>query len=92
VATRWDGESDAARFRAAYLRTLAVRFPGQRLRESAGQVRLRRTDGTWLVLSARGRDVDIVDGAHEAELPALLAALATAVRAPGEADSQATKK
>jgi hypothetical protein len=80
VATRWDTPADAARFRAAYLRSLPERFPRVKAAVAGDTVRLRRPDGTLLVVSARGLDVDVIDGARPPEVPALLAALAAAER------------
>jgi hypothetical protein len=83
MATRWDGEAEAERFRAAYLRSLGARFPAEGLGSGIdGDVRLRRPDGTLIVVAARGRDVDVIDGARPAQVRGLLAALAAAERTP----------
>jgi hypothetical protein len=83
MATRWDSDADAVRFRAAYLGTLRARFAKTAIVEKRGEVRVQRPDGTVLVLSARGRDVDVIDGARSVEVPGLLQALAAAERTPG---------
>jgi hypothetical protein len=82
TGTRWDSEPDARRFFAAYVATLARRFPAPDRTQRGSSVRLRRPDGGLLAVVLRGRDVDIADGARPADLEALLAALASAERSP----------
>jgi len=75
-ATRWDSESDAKRFLAAYLDTLEPRFPDARI-ERAGQDawRLLRPEGDLLYSERRGRDVDVIVGARPEEISDLRAVL-----------------
>jgi hypothetical protein len=86
LATTWDGEAEAARFAAAYEGTLSHRFPravaGQ-LTEGKGEgLRVLVAPGRSIVVERRGRDVDVIDGADDAERASLRAALAAATRTP----------
>ncbi|MGB8293971.1 MAG: hypothetical protein WCG85_00940 [Polyangia bacterium] len=80
-ATRWDSESDAKKFLAAYLDTLEVRFPAARI-EHAGQDawRLIRPQGDLLHTERRGRDVDVIAGAQTEDIPELRAVLSAVER------------
>jgi hypothetical protein len=80
TATRWDSEADAAEFLAAYRATLARRFPGVPIRSGPGAVRLVRPSSGLITVEQRGQDVDIVDGAVEAELPPLQSFLRATTR------------
>jgi hypothetical protein len=91
TATRWDDEAAARRFCDDYAGTLRKRVRGAReVRVGGGEgadriVALRGRGGTTSVVACRGRDVDLVDGATAAEVPALLAAAAGAKREPAAA-------
>jgi len=80
TATRWDSAADARQFFDAYAATLARRFPRVSLGRSTDEVRLARPGGGLLTVQRRGLDVDIVDGARPADLPALAAYLGAAQR------------
>ena len=75
-ATRWDSEADARRFFAAYLDTLAPRFPGARIERAGPDAwRLLRPQGDLLYVERRSCDVDVVVGARLEEMSDLRSVL-----------------
>ena len=80
TATRWDSPADAHQFFAAYCASLGHRFPRVPLTPGADEARLARPGGGLISVRRHGLDVDIIDGAKPAELPALAAFLRAADR------------
>jgi hypothetical protein len=81
TATRWDSNADAREFFTAYRASLSRRFSRALATQPvAGLVRLRRPGGGLILVEQRGLDVDIIDGADEADLPELQAFLRGASR------------
>jgi hypothetical protein len=75
-ATRWDSESDAKKFLAAYLDTLEPELPKARIERAGPDAwRLLRPEGDLLQVERRGRDVDIIVGARPKEIADLRAVL-----------------
>jgi hypothetical protein len=75
-ATRWDSESDAKRFLAAYLDTLEPDLPKARIERAGPDAwRLLRPEGDLLQVERRSRDVDIIVGARPKEIADLRAVL-----------------
>ena len=75
-ATRWDSESDAKRFLAAYLDTVELRFSKARIERAGPEAwRVFRSEGDVLHIERRARDVDVIMGARPEEIPDLRAVL-----------------
>jgi hypothetical protein len=64
IATLWDTPVDAEQFAAAYLASLAVRFPGADVGHAAAGI--ARPDGGKIFVRRAGARVFIVDGADDA--------------------------
>jgi hypothetical protein len=81
TATAWDSEADAARFFAAYEKTLASRFPRSAPQPLEGDgLRLETPAGLVVALVRHGSDVDVVSGARPAELERARKTLASVQR------------
>ena len=83
IATTWDSEADAAEFASAYEETLASRFPRAIAGADAAApdaVTIRAPAGRTIVVERHERDVDVVDGADDAERASLRRALRAAER------------
>jgi hypothetical protein len=64
IAMTWDTQEQATNFVAAYVATLAVRFPGADISKPADGV--ARPDGTRIFVRQADRRIYIVDGARDA--------------------------
>ena len=80
IATTWDTEADADEFAAAYEETLASRFPRAVASGSADAIVIAQAGGPTIEVARHGRDVDVIDGANEADRASLRRALRAAER------------
>jgi hypothetical protein len=72
ISTIWDSPGDAARFAAAYLKTLGARFPGEPGLAGEGWKGVKRPGDSVVVIEQQENRVNIVDGcARELARPLL---------------------